>query len=706
MTLNKLFLASLLGCLAFSGVACGGGGVDAEDLGEAFQGTVSDPSGSLIADATVYLIPAADVAGLPDLTSANMRSIDNGDGTYTMPVSTDFDEPLEDLVRLNGASFLQADTGADGRFVISVVPEGRYFVYVEPSDANHLPGGSLCRDSLKESGLRGMDLEISVSGVTGTDAHYMGADRCLECHPDHSGTKSLAHSLGFKVPNEVSDLQDLSDFPEFDMSFDYFISGADYTVGTPVYYYSPDSSKGMDDFETSASSQGADNVVILWLWTDEATGIPNITFENVVTPADPMNFHTHEVRLTYGGAVNKQRYMLEWEDYAADGSLASGGNGLKGLYPTLQFQGFTVDQAGDKATGYEGSDDGNRQVWRDYHMDYYWNDVDNTFMVPGSVDGKAHNISVKCMGCHATGWNISGPDPITGEVLSSSIASYNGEYDLDGNGTLDILNTGCESCHGPGSNHVAAQGPGGSKNGAFIVSPEDLTPSREIMLCNRCHNRIAGQGEHFGAGSGDHPVNAANEWPEAGMGLAEFLTDYAADGIKAPKSTKNWGDDIHAKSHHQQAPDFLKSAHYRNEYHLVTCASCHDLHGGTGFKRALTADPDVVDSALCTTCHNTYLSGGDTSGHTLAMVGYDHGVAHGANASCVDCHMARMAKTGAGVEGKVTMDGTYYTNDITSHIFDVPTKATLTGVAPDSAMPIPYTNICATCHNVEDFYAE
>ena len=693
MTLNKLFLASLLGCLAFSGAACGGGGVDAEEVGEAFQGTVSDPGGSLVADATVYLIPALDVANLDALTSANMRSTDDGLGGYDMPESMDFDEPLEDLARLNGASFLSALTDADGRFAINDVPDGRFYVYVEPSDAGHLPGGSLCRDSITESGLRGMDLAISVSGVTGADAHYMGADRCLECHTDHVGTKSLAHSLGFKVPKEVSPLQDLSDFPEFDMSFDYFTTGADYTVGSKVYYYDPDLDRSMDDFKTSETSQGVADVIVLWLWTDETTGIPNITFENVLNPGDPMNFHTHEVRLTYGGAVNKQRYMLEWEGY-----------GLKGLYPVLQFQGFTVDQAGGDVTGHEGSADRSRQVWRDYHMDYYWNYATDMFMVPGSVDGKAHNISVKCMGCHATGWSIAGPDPITGEVLSSSIASLNGEYDLDHDGVTDILNTGCESCHGAGSNHVAAQGPSGSKNGAFIVSPEDLTPSREIMLCNRCHNRISGQGEHFGAGSGDHPINLANEWPEAGMGLSEFLTDYAADGVKAPIVKKNWGDDIHAKAHHQQAPDFLKSAHYRNEYHLVTCASCHDLHGNTGEKRALTADPDVVDTALCTSCHNTYLSGGDTSGHTLAMVGYDHGVAHNANASCVDCHMARMAKTGAGVESKRTIDGYYYENDITSHVFDVPNKTTLTGVAPSSAMPIPYTSACATCHNVEDFY--
>jgi len=42
-------------------------------------------------------------------------------------------------------------------------------------------------------------------------------------------------------------------------------------------------------------------------------------------------------------------------------------------------------------------------------------------------------------------------------------------------------------------------------------------------------------------------------------------------------------------------------------------------------------------------------------------------------------------------------------NDVTSHLFDVPRKDNVgvKGVEPGKAMPIPYTNACGKCHNVE-----
>jgi hypothetical protein len=43
-------------------------------------------------------------------------------------------------------------------------------------------------------------------------------------------------------------------------------------------------------------------------------------------------------------------------------------------------------------------------------------------------------------------------------------------------------------------------------------------------------------------------------------------------------------------------------------------------------------------------------------------------------------------------------------NDITSHLFDMPRKTNkaVKGVEPGKAMPIPYTNSCGGCHNVDD----
>jgi hypothetical protein len=79
----------------------------------------------------------------------------------------------------------------------------------------------------------------------------------------------------------------------------------------------------------------------------------------------------------------------------------------------------------------------------------------------------------------------------------------------------------------------------------------------------------------------------------------------------------------------------------------------------------------------------------------------------------VDCHMNKTAKTGAGKYGYQLSNPTgtsadsseiYFENDITSHVFDVPRKSNVgvEGVLPESAMPIPYTKSCGTCHDPSD----
>ena len=82
----------------------------------------------------------------------------------------------------------------------------------------------------------------------------------------------------------------------------------------------------------------------------------------------------------------------------------------------------------------------------------------------------------------------------------------------------------------------------------------------------------------------------------------------------------------------------------------------------------------------------------------------------GAGTACIDCHMPRTAKTGAGqvalLLGAPTGASTdaniiYWRNDISSHIMDVPSKFSVgvAGVQPGKAMPIPYTNACGICHD-------
>ncbi len=89
----------------------------------------------------------------------------------------------------------------------------------------------------------------------------------------------------------------------------------------------------------------------------------------------------------------------------------------------------------------------------------------------------------------------------------------------------------------------------------------------------------------------------------------------------------------------------------------------------------------------------------------------------GALTRCTDCHMPGTANTGgvAGEFGRLIKtpphtgaqeeeNNSYWQGGLRSHVFDVPlkTSATVRGVTPGRAMPVPYTNACGTCHVVSE----
>ncbi len=135
----------------------------------------------------------------------------------------------------------------------------------------------------------------------------------------------------------------------------------------------------------------------------------------------------------------------------------------------------------------------------------------------------------------------------------------------------------------------------------------------------------------------------------------------------------------------------------------MTCPDCHDSHGKGQYEHHLKGDPSDPISGLCSNCHTK-----DLAQHLLTQTGSTHA---GNQTSCVRCHMAKTAKTGAGTYGNLlaTPTGTsadaltaYFQNDIHSHLFlSIPKKthADVAGKQPISAMPIPYTRSCGQgCH--------
>jgi len=599
------------------------------------KGVVKDAGNQAIAGATVYLVPAGDVAKLAKAPSFEIRrNVDN-------------DEPMEDNLAANRDKYLRATTDAKGAFAIPKVADGKFFVYVEPADGAHLPGGNLASKSMTAAELAAKPLAIQVSGKVPADAVFVGSSKCLTCHSGYADMKKTLHKLGIAVVGKPSKLQDFSRFPAFNEGLDKL------SAGTKLYLSGYDKGRGFDKYIVSDKAP-ADPATVSFTATffKDKDGTLKFRTENAKDASDPPR--TYPIEMTYGGGLYKQRYLYRV------------GNAT---YPFVQYNPEGKDAYADRT----------RKVWRDYHGDWLFNEQTGKLADPP----KTKSFEIQCAACHYNGYSLT--PTVGGEFLAGAANDPNGEADIDGDGVPNELNMGCESCHGAGSAHVAAPN---AKRGATIVNPRKLAAERSMVICNQCHSRPQGTMKN------DQPINKDNRMLTPGISRNEYLVNHTSREDAAQKDF--WGDGVHSKSHHQQGTDLVRSKKYINATQTMTCADCHDPHGKTGIKHQLKAEVHDKASSLCSSCHKAV----DMKAHTAKAVGFGH-----EQINCVSCHMTKTMQTGAGLgKGKEAGDGKHYwMNDITSHLFDVPRKTNpgVKGVEPGKAMPIPYTNACGTCHNVE-----
>ena len=604
-------------------------------------GYVNDVADAPVGGGTVFFVPAADVAALPPTT---------------IEVDSTNDEPLEDLIAANAATYQQAMIETDGSYAVPVLADGSYFVTFVPADDDpgHLPGGNAARVSVDAATLLGTQFDLRVSSAAPHDATYVGSGVCVSCHGrDH--ISETMHRIGIWKPGETGLLQNLE--PRFDDLYMAIDDKFEMPGGTTIYYYDFDGTRGFDKYRTSETDPGAG--VIFTVNVFEDAGDLKMTLTNVANPVDPAREYT--VEFIYGGGVNKQRYVTR---------LTNAFGQYHVMLP-VQFQ-------------HEGSEDAiyprTSKVWRDYHGDFWYDPATSTFMEPPAK----RSFEKNCATCHAHGAQIEGSDETTWSLNTVEDRFYmSGDFDLDGNGVAEELNVGCEACHGPGSAHWETAG-----QGKHIVSPSLLTPERETMICGQCHSRPKGS---FGS---DNPVNADGWMMTAGTSRNDFLTFYATTQLDANPGNLHTDPDLHSKSHHQQYSDLIRSGMYKNDVEIVTCASCHNPHQRTEFERQLINDPTDNVASCGNGCHDTQAT--DLEAHLIAQ-----NIPLPANkapiALCTDCHMTKTAKTGAGNPGLEINGVQYWMNDITSHLFKVPDRSLAN--APTS-MPVPYTNECGTCHAI------
>ncbi len=613
-------------------------------------GQITDSTSQVVAGGTVYLVPSADVGALQAIAiDLTMSPTDTATQTH--------DEPLEDLIDINGPSYAQALVDANGIYRFETLVEGRYFVVWVPDnlDTSHLPGGSGCRISVNHDSLLGTRRDIKVSAKPSGQATYVGSTACLNCHGRHRALQT-AHFNGFQVPGKRGPMQDSSRFPEFDEGLKAFERGA------TLYYFDCDgSSSSFSKCKVSETAPAMGQIV-----SYEIDLMHNPTVQPGEEGAYSMRIRnlmpaggqaTYNVYLTYGGAVHKQRYVTRLENP----------NGTRSYY-ILPVQ---INYEGDPMYPSSSS-----WPWRDYHSERWYDYTNGTLLVISKQKAFDNN----CAGCHFTGFSLAGN--ANDGWNAKAVPDFNGAFDYDGDGRADEINTGCESCHGPGSEHLELQ-----PRGSAIVSLSLLTPNRQLQVCGACHSRPKG----IGGGGTDAPLNVDNQMPAPGIRRAEFAEFHTSrvDGA----ASKFWpsGD---SKAHHQQFSDLIRSKKYRNPYNLMTCATCHDPHGSNEFDAQMRFDPDTNDG--CLTCHDR--GSFVLRDHVQLKTGNRHDGVADDQFKCNQCHMVGTAQSGAKRPGlldelPVASEAVqYFEGDIKGHRFRVPRR--------DEAniQPVAATNACGTCH--------
>ena len=163
---------------------------------------------------------------------------------------------------------------------------------------------------------------------------------------------------------------------------------------------------------------------------------------------------------------------------------------------------------------------------------------------------------------------------------------------------------GCESCHGPGKEHVEA---GGDKT--KIRTFEGETSKQISETCLKCH---AGREEHNNFRRGEHWRNDvgctdchSSHLPNTAANKADsnvFVSHANAEkpGFANEKMLRLGEPQLCLRCHTEAKHQFDQPFHHKVLEGAMKCSDCHNAHGGFETKQArLTTGTD----AACVKCH-------------------------------------------------------------------------------------------------------
>lgn len=234
--------------------------------------------------------------------------------------------------------------------------------------------------------------------------------------------------------------------------------------------------------------------------------------------------------------------------------------------------------------------------------------------------GNSQNWNTMCASCHSTNFK----------------KNYNFERDSYSS-SFSEMNVACETCHGPGSKHLAyvqseSYANGGRVKHAWLEYGKEPNNQDQLRSCVPCHTRKTDLAAEYHSSS-----EVLDNW------IPELISseNYFADG-------QIMGEDYEYGS-------FVQSKMYK---HGVKCSDCHNPHSGKIRKTGNT---------LCLSCHQPKYG---TEAHHFHKIS-------GEGSQCVNCHMPQK---------------TYMGNDHRrDHSFRIP--------RPDQSLVYKTPNACNTCHS-------